>query len=100
MKTGHSIIAAATALVALSACVEESTPVAGLPQVGNATDITSFQGARAGQSEMGIQALGYQAVRTEGLTTYWLNRGTGACAQIVTAEGRYASVVMVPTSSC
>ena len=100
MKTGHSIIAAAAALVSLSACVEESAPVAGLPQVGSATDITSFQGARAGQSEMGLQALGYEAVRTEGLTTYWLNRGTGACARIVTADGRYASVVMVPTSSC
>jgi hypothetical protein len=100
MKIGHSIIAAAAALVSLSACVEESAPVAGLPEVGSATDITSFQGARAGQAEMGIQALGYEAVRTEGLTTYWLNRGTGACAQIVTSDGRYASVVMVPTSSC
>ena len=100
MKTGHSIIAAAAALVSLSACVEESAPTAGLPQVGSATDITSFQGARAGQSEMGLEALGYEAVRTEGLTTYWLNRGTGACAQIVTSDGRYASVVMVPTSNC
>lgn len=100
MKTRYGIILAAAALAALSACVEESAPASGLPQVGNATDITSFEGARAGQSEMGIQALGYEAVRTEGLTTYWLNRGTGACAQIVTADGRYESVVMVPTSSC
>jgi hypothetical protein len=100
MKTRHGCFVAAAAVVSLSACVEESAPVAGLPQVGSATDITSFQGARAGQSEMGIQALGYEAVRSEGLTTYWLNRGTGACAQIVTADGRYASVVMVPTSSC
>ena len=68
MKTRHGIILAVTALAALSACVEESAPTAGLPQVGNATDITSFQGAKAGQSEMGIQALGYEAVRTEGLT--------------------------------
>jgi hypothetical protein len=100
MRTRHSIILAVTALAALSACVEESEPTPALPQVGNATDITSFQGAKAGQSEMGIQALGYEAVRTEGLTTYWLNRGTGACAQIVTADGRYESVVMVPSSSC
>jgi curli biogenesis system outer membrane secretion channel CsgG len=100
MKTRHSIVVAAAALVSLSACVQERAPVTGLPQVRSATDITSFQGARAGQSEMGIQALGYEAVRTEGLTTYWLNRGTGACARIVTSDGRYASVVMVPTSSC
>jgi hypothetical protein len=100
MKTSIRMIGTATALVALAGCVEESGPVAGLPEVGSATDITSFQGARAGQSEMGIQALGYEAVRTEGLTTYWLNRGTGACAQIVTADGRYESVVMVPSSSC
>jgi hypothetical protein len=100
MKTRYCIIVAVTALAALAACVEESEPAAGLPQVGGATDITSFQGAKAGQSEMGIQALGYEAVRTEGLTTYWLNRGTGACARIVTADGRYESVVMVPSSSC
>jgi hypothetical protein len=100
MKKAFHIISAVAALAALSACVEDSGTTAGLPEVGNATDITSFQGARAGQSEMGIQALGYEAVRTEGLTTYWLNRGTGACAQIVTSDGRYSSVVMVPTSSC
>jgi hypothetical protein len=99
MKTGY-LVTAVTALAALTACVEDSGTTAGTPMVGDATDITSFQGARAGQSEMGIQALGYEAVRTEGLTTYWLNRATGACAQIVTSDGRYSSVVMVPTSSC
>jgi hypothetical protein len=99
MKTGY-LVTAVAALAALTACVEDSGTTPGTPMVGDATDITSFQGARAGQSEMGIQALGYEAVRTEGLTTYWLNRATGACAQIVTSDGRYSSVVMVPTSSC
>ena len=99
MKTGD-LVTAVAALAALTACVEDSGTTAGTPMVGDATDITSFQGARAGQSEMGIQALGYEAVRTEGLTSYWLNRATGACAQIVTSDGRYSSVVMVPTSSC
>lgn len=100
MTTGHRLIVATAALAALSACMEERAPLAGLPQVGSATDITAFQGARGGQAEMGIQALGYEAVRSEGLTTYWLNRGTGACARIVTSDGRYASVVMVPSGSC
>jgi hypothetical protein len=54
---------AVAALAALSACVEESAPTAGFPEVESATDITSCQGARAGQSEMGIQALGYEAAR-------------------------------------
>ncbi len=41
---------------------------------------------------MGIQNLGYELVRTDGLTGFWFNRGTGACARITTSEGRYSNV--------
>lgn len=71
-----------------------------VPTVGSSTDLTAFQGARAGQAEMGIQQLGYEPVRSQGLTTYWFNRSTGACAEIVTSNGRYSSVKMLPAEDC
>jgi hypothetical protein len=68
--------------------------------VGSATDLSAFQGARAGQAEMGIMNLGYEPIRSEGLTTFWFNRETGACARIVTGDGRYQSVTMLPAGDC
>lgn len=98
------LITGATALVALAACVEDSgsssAPVQGTPAVGSSTDVTSFEGARAGQAEGGLMALGYEAIRSEGLTTYWFNRATGACARITTSDGRYSDVTMLPAEDC
>ncbi|MCR9086545.1 MAG: hypothetical protein NXH97_07380 [Rhodobacteraceae bacterium] len=65
-----------------------------------AADLASFEGARAGQAEMGIQNLGYELVRTEGLTAFWFNRETGACARITTSQGRYSDVTMLPSGDC
>lgn len=87
------------AAAALSACVEDTASTQ-MPAVGSASDLSSFQGARAGQAEMGIQNLGYELIRTQGLTAYWFNRSTGACAQIVTADGRYQSITMLPAEDC
>jgi len=87
------------AITPITACVEE-TGTAGRPAVGNEYDLSQFQGARAGQAEMGIQNLGYELIRTEGLTAYWFNRSTGACARIVTSDGRYSSVTMLPADDC
>jgi hypothetical protein len=87
------------ASLSLAACVED-TGSSGTPAVGSASDLSAFQGARAGQAEIGIQNLGYEAIRTEGLTTYWFNRSTGACARIVTSDGRYESVTMLPAEDC
>ena len=72
----------------------------GRPAVGSETDLSEFQGARAGQAEGGIKALGYEAVRSDGLTTWWFNRSTGACARITTSNGRYSSVDMLPAEDC
>lgn len=94
-----NVIAAALLVLPLAACVEE-TPQADLPAVGSVTDLTAFQGARAGQAEMGIMNLGYEPIRSEGLTTFWFNRATGACARIVTGDGRYQSVTMLPAGDC
>ena len=73
---------------------------ASLPAVGSPTDVTAFEGARAGQAEGGLQALGFEAIRSEGLTTFWFNRDTGACARITTSDGRYSEVVMLPAEDC
>lgn len=99
-------IGMAFAALLLSACAAENTQPAnppadsGRPAVGSETDLTAFQGARAGQAEMGIQKLGYEPIRSEGLTTWWFNRQTGACARIVTDQGRYSSVTMLPAEDC
>lgn len=89
----------AVASLPLVAC-DAGTVSRGAPAVGSATDLSSFVGARAGQAEMGLQNLGYDAVRTEGLTAFWFNRATGACARIVTGDGRYQSVTMIPAEDC
>lgn len=88
------------AMMALAACVEDSGSTAGLPAVGSSSDLSSFEGARAGQAEMGIRNLGYELIRTEGLTAYWFNRSTGACARITTSDGRYSDVTMLPAQDC
>lgn len=97
------IIVTALLMLPLAACETSdsgSSAPAMQPSVGNEYDLTAFQGARAGQAEMGIQNLGYEAIRSEGLTTYWFNRSTGACAQITTSNGRYSSVTMLPAGDC
>ncbi len=86
------------AVAGLAACVEEPEP--GLPAVGSSSDLSEFEGARAGQAEMGVQALGYEIVRSDGLTNYWFNRSTGACARITTSDGRYSDVTMLPSGDC
>ena len=92
-------IAGVATLLTVAACSETSTPT-GQPSVGSSTDLTAFEGARAGQAEMGIQNLGYELIRTEGLTAFWFNRSTGACARITTSDGRYSDVTMLPAEDC
>jgi len=79
---------------------QRPTADAGKPAVGSEYDLTSFEGARAGQAENGIRALGYEPIRSRGLTTYWFNRSTGACAEITTSDGRYSSVTMLSAEDC
>ncbi len=92
-------------LAVLSGCgseqsVKTESPAPGQPSVGSSTDLTAFEGARAGQAEMGIQNLGYELIRSQGLTSYWFNRSTGACAAITTSNGRYSKVKMLPAEDC
>ena len=87
-------------LAALAGCVEDTGSSGGQPAFGSSSDLSSFEGARAGQAEMGIQNLGYELIRTEGLTQYWFNRSTGACAAMTVGDGRYQSVTMLPAQDC
>ena len=82
------------------AAFDEGASTSGQPAVGSSTDLSAFQGAPAGQAEMGIQNLGYEIVRNDGLTNYWFNRETGACAAITTSQGVYSSVTMLPAGDC
>ena len=101
MKSTITLMASGLSLVLLSGCLEDSAPSGpATPAVGSSTDLSAFQGARAGQAEMGIQALGYKSVRTKGLTAWWFNPETGACARIVTSDGKYSSVTMLPAQDC
>ena len=84
----------------LAACVETAPAPSGQPSVGSTSDLSALQGARAGQAEMGIQNLGYELIRTQGLTQYWFNRSTGACAAMTVGDGRYQSVTMLPAADC
>lgn len=91
----------ALALAGLAGCMETTAPAeTGRPAVGSEYDLSSFEGAKAGQAEMGITNLGYAAVRTNGLTTWYFNRDTGACARITTSNGRYSDVTMLPAEDC
>ncbi len=93
--------AAAIAVLGLAACEAPApAPQPGQPAVGSPNDLTAFEGARAGQAEMGIQNLGFELIRSQGLTSYWFNRDTGACAAITTADGRYSDVTMLPAEDC
>ncbi len=101
MKPKVLLVIGAACISAQAACDESSSSVdASAPTVGSASDLSSFEGARAGQAEMGIQSLGFELIRSEGLTSYWFNRDTGACARITTSEGRYSDVAMLPSSDC
>ena len=91
----------AVTLAALAACVEDSGS-ASAPSGGGggAGDLADFVGARAGQAEGGLQARGYEFIRSAGLTSYWFNRATGSCAAITTADGRYSNITMLPAEDC
>ena len=102
MRKLPSLVATISSLAFLAGCVADSgsTTAPAQPAVGSSSDLSSFVGARAGQAEGGLTALGYELIRTQGLTAYWFNRSTGACAEIVTDNGRYSAVNMLPAEDC
>ena len=95
-STKTRLVGAALVLVAC----DDSSSSSVQPTVGSSSDLSAFQGAPAGQAEMGIQNLGFELVRNDGLTNYWFNRETGACAAITTSQGVYSSVTMLPAADC
>ena len=92
--------AGAVALVALAGCVENTGSTSVSTAAPFPGDLGDFVGARAGQAEGGLQARGYELVRSDGLTGYWFNRSTGVCAAITTSDGRYSNINTVPAEDC
>lgn len=90
----------AVALAALAGCVEDTGSTSVSTAAPLPSDLNDFVGARAGQAEGGLRTLGYEPIRSEGLTTYWFNRSTGVCAAITTSDGRYANINTVPAEDC
>lgn len=100
-KPYRSMITGAVCALVLAACDDTGAAVeSGAPAIGSSSDLSAFEGARAGQAELGIQNLGFALIRSEGLTSYWFNRDTGACARITTSQGRYSDVTMLPSADC
>ena len=99
MRNKSKMMVGAVALVALAGCIED-TGSAIAPANPGTGDLSDFVGARAGQAEGGLQARGYELIRSQGLTSYWFNRATGSCAAITTAEGRYSDITMLPAEDC
>ncbi|MGG7643736.1 hypothetical protein ACQ5SP_02860 [Rhodovulum sp. YNF3179] len=62
--------------------------------------LADFVGARGGQAEGGLTALGFEVIRSEGLVSYWFNRETGVCAQITTSDGVYSDITILPAEDC
>jgi hypothetical protein len=91
--------AAVVVMLSLSAC-DDPAGQASSSQAAASSDLSSFVGARAGQAELGLQNLGYEWIRAEGLTGYWFNRADGSCAAITTASGRYETIEMLPAQDC
>lgn len=90
-------VVAIAAICALSACETDAPATGGSVAAG---DIRQFEGAKAGQAEMGVRNMGYQLVRSQGLTSLWYNESRTDCAQIVTSDGRYASITTVDPGVC
>lgn len=67
---------------------------------GSTNDLDDLVGARAGQAEEALVNKGYVLARTEGLTAFWWNEATQACARIVTNDGRYESIDTTSRTDC
>lgn len=63
-------------------------------------DLADLVGARGSSGETQLAARGYASARTQGLTHYWWHAASRSCVRVVTADGRYASVLAAPDAAC
>jgi hypothetical protein len=97
----NTIFILAAAALAASCSSSGTSPAPGLqPVAGPPADLADFVGARAGQAELGLQNIGYQLAKTEGLTSFWWNDATKTCARCVTSDGRYQSIDTATPGDC
>ncbi|NKE44383.1 hypothetical protein HB662_06310 [Roseomonas frigidaquae] len=63
-------------------------------------DLADLVGARGSSGETQLSARGYASARTQGLTHYWWHGASQSCVRVVTADGRYASILAAPNAAC
>ena len=63
-------------------------------------DLADLVGARGASGETQLATRGYASARTQGLTQYWWHAASRSCVRVVTADGRYASILAAPNSAC
>lgn len=59
-------------------------------------ELADYVGARAGQAEGGLNALGYRNIKG----SYWLNSAEGVCVHMPVSQGRFKSVDIVKPALC
>lgn len=98
----HLAFAILVSAAFVTGCESTNTSPPLVPQAGTGApaDLASFVGARAGQAELGLNNLGYQLARTEGLTAFWWNGATQTCARIVTSDGRFQTIDTAAPGAC
>jgi hypothetical protein len=104
MMKRTSIFFAAMVMAACSPAGNSSVPAAQAPAAGGTPEeLKALVGARGSSGEMGLQQAGYEfrnGANTESSSiTHWRGK-TGACVEIATTDGRYASIVAVDAAKC
>jgi hypothetical protein len=68
------------------------------------SDVADLVGVKGRDGEAELQNRGYEfhhgAEAPDGKITFWKNAATKTCLQVLTKDGRYASVENAPAGSC
>ena len=105
MRT-RSVLAVVGLATTLAACAMTPPPPppaatpAAVPANITTVPITELKGvpSTAGETEMARR--GYTSVTSQGRTTYWGNATAGSCVKVVTSDGKFDEVDVVPPSFC
>ncbi len=87
-------------IASVAGCVKAATITPGQPAIESLIDLTTFEGTRLGQADMGIQNLWEELDLTQGVTAYWFNQNIGASEAITTSKDRYSNVDMLLGEDC
>lgn len=63
-------------------------------------DLADLVGARGSSGETQLSARGYASARIQGMTQYWWHAASRSCVRVVSADGRYASILAASDAVC